>query len=351
MRRHGPMVLGVCRRVLGDDHAAEDAFQATFMVLALKSRAIRKQESSGPWLHGVAVRIARRARVLRQRSRARAASRAEAWSTAAAHDPASVDLRAVLDEELSRLPGKVPRSGRPVLSGRSDAGRGRPDAGLDQGDGLGPAGSCQGPAAATADAPRPRSVGRSARRGADVRDGQGGGARVSGAADRPGRERRDPRRRGDRPGHGPGRLPGQGGDEGHAAGTARPGGSPGLLPGTRDRRPRHADDAARCARTARRTLAACPLPLARPARRPAASLTRLTGPARSLRRPAARACARCAWARRSRRHARELAGIDFTRDGTAAVTAQDDGLVRFWDAASGREIRTVDMMAERRHSG
>ena len=62
VRRHGPMVLGVCRRVLGDEHAAEDAFQATFMVLALKSRTIRKLESLGPWLHGVAVRIARRAR-------------------------------------------------------------------------------------------------------------------------------------------------------------------------------------------------------------------------------------------------------------------------------------------------
>ena len=46
-----------------------------------------------------------------------------------------------------------------------------------------------------------------------------------------------------------------------------------------------------------------------------------------------------------RRHARAVAGIDFTRDGAAAVTAQDDGLVRFWDAGSGREIRTVDMMA------
>ena len=68
VRRHGPMVLGVCRRVLGDEHAAEDAFQATFMVLALKSRTIRKLESLGPWLHGVAVRIARRARAQRRRN-------------------------------------------------------------------------------------------------------------------------------------------------------------------------------------------------------------------------------------------------------------------------------------------
>src|SRR5438045_2105706 len=52
--RHGPMVRGVSRRVLGDAHAAEDIVQATFLVLAFRAGSIRRRESLGPWLHGVA---------------------------------------------------------------------------------------------------------------------------------------------------------------------------------------------------------------------------------------------------------------------------------------------------------
>src|SRR5438477_10039625 len=56
LRRHGPMVLGVCRRLLRDPHEAEDAFQATFLLLVRKAGALREPESLGPWLHGVARR-------------------------------------------------------------------------------------------------------------------------------------------------------------------------------------------------------------------------------------------------------------------------------------------------------
>ena len=63
VRRHGPMVLGICRQLLGDRHHAEDAFQAVFLVLARKARSIRDPELLGNWLYGVALRTARKARV------------------------------------------------------------------------------------------------------------------------------------------------------------------------------------------------------------------------------------------------------------------------------------------------
>src|SRR5690242_12137839 len=62
VRRHGPPVLGVCRRVLRDPHAAEDAFQATFLILARKASAIARPEALASWLYGVAVRVACKAR-------------------------------------------------------------------------------------------------------------------------------------------------------------------------------------------------------------------------------------------------------------------------------------------------
>src|SRR6516162_6709600 len=71
VRRHGPMVLGVCRRILHDFHDAEDAFQATFLVLARKAASVVKRESVGCWLYGTACRTALEARVLGARRRSR----------------------------------------------------------------------------------------------------------------------------------------------------------------------------------------------------------------------------------------------------------------------------------------
>src|SRR5262245_49457820 len=71
VHRHGSMVLGICRRLLGNGHDAEDAFQATFLILARKVTSVVKRDSVGSWLFAVAQRTAREARAVLARRRAR----------------------------------------------------------------------------------------------------------------------------------------------------------------------------------------------------------------------------------------------------------------------------------------
>jgi RNA polymerase sigma factor (sigma-70 family) len=109
VERHGPMVLGVCRRVLRDDHAAADAFQATFLILARKARSVRVGDSLGRWLYGVSIRVARRAKsiVLTERGRARCLDDHDPPDVSASQDPCELaELRAVIDEEVVRLPSR-----------------------------------------------------------------------------------------------------------------------------------------------------------------------------------------------------------------------------------------------------
>ena len=107
MRRHGPMVLGVCRRLLGHEQDAEDAFQAAFLVLARKAGSIRKGESVGSFLYGVAYRIAMKERTrLFQRRKREQRAEPSLPPTGPAYEAAWRELQVVLDEGLNRLPEK-----------------------------------------------------------------------------------------------------------------------------------------------------------------------------------------------------------------------------------------------------
>lgn len=106
MERHGPMVLGVCRRVLRNSPDADDAFQATFLVLLRKAGSISKRESAGSWLYGVAYRIALRARVAVERHQAQQRQVEEMANKTARDSLSDPDLRPILDEELQQIPEK-----------------------------------------------------------------------------------------------------------------------------------------------------------------------------------------------------------------------------------------------------
>jgi RNA polymerase sigma factor (sigma-70 family) len=107
VKRHGPMVLGVCRHVLRRDQDAEDAFQATFLVLARKAGTIHNREILGCWLHEVAYRTAIRARERRARSTPRMEIQEVAESHSGPENAASRnELRLLLRAEVDGLPGK-----------------------------------------------------------------------------------------------------------------------------------------------------------------------------------------------------------------------------------------------------
>jgi RNA polymerase sigma factor (sigma-70 family) len=103
--RHGPMVLEVCRGVLGNEADAEDAFQATFLILTRKAGSIRKGESLASWLHGVAYRTALKARAqaaARHRHEAEVSERHESG----ADEPTWQEVRQVLHAELDGMPAR-----------------------------------------------------------------------------------------------------------------------------------------------------------------------------------------------------------------------------------------------------
>ena len=110
VERHGPMVMRVCRRALGDLHDAEDAFQATFLILVKKANTVRKSDSVASWLHGVALRVSAEARAAAVRRRRHEGRGAEMAARSADGRPASVeeslDLALVLEEEVGRLSEK-----------------------------------------------------------------------------------------------------------------------------------------------------------------------------------------------------------------------------------------------------
>jgi RNA polymerase sigma factor (sigma-70 family) len=106
VRRHGPMVWGVCRRILGNHHDAEDAFQATFLVLVRKGPSVQPRAKIGNWLYGVAHQTALKARATRAKQKLREAQVTDMPESTVAEPNSWDDLQAVLDQELSRLPEK-----------------------------------------------------------------------------------------------------------------------------------------------------------------------------------------------------------------------------------------------------
>ena len=106
VERHGAMVWRVCRDVLRESNDADDAFQATFLVLARRAGAIRTRSSLGPWLYGVALRVARSARTKGARRRSREQLAAQHEREESVSDVDRLDAAPIVHEEVGRLPAK-----------------------------------------------------------------------------------------------------------------------------------------------------------------------------------------------------------------------------------------------------
>ena len=106
VRRYGPLVFGVCRRVLRNGHAAEDVFQATFLILIRKVSSLTHREGLGSWLYTVAYRLALRARAHEARRRQCEAQAARNRPDTERLPTTTADVVVVLEEELQRLPAR-----------------------------------------------------------------------------------------------------------------------------------------------------------------------------------------------------------------------------------------------------
>jgi RNA polymerase sigma-70 factor (ECF subfamily) len=106
LKRHGPMVFGVCRRILGNVHDAEEAFQATFLVLARKAASVRRRVAVAAWLYGVAYRTALEARKKITRRHSREIQVDEMPDPEERQQSCCHELLALLDREVHRLPDK-----------------------------------------------------------------------------------------------------------------------------------------------------------------------------------------------------------------------------------------------------
>ena len=141
VERHGPMVLRVCRGVLGDSHDVHDAFQATFLVLVRKAGSLWVRDSLGPWLHGVALRVANKAKVAAARRKAHERRCAEIAERLRAAEQPRRRSRPDAPRRNRTAARQVPRADRALLPRGPDPRGGGGGPGMARGDRARPAGS------------------------------------------------------------------------------------------------------------------------------------------------------------------------------------------------------------------